>query len=609
MTESMRHELYYTSSQYVNSDIGLYAGWMSHSSPLARSMPLISRDRRYIVIMVGELFFPRNSASTTGDGGRDNTAADVLRLCEESGDQFLDRLNGWFSGLVVDLAQRKVTLFNDRFGMGRIYFHQGKDEFIFSSEAKSLLRVRPALRTLDPEALAQFLRFGCVMGDKSLFKGIGLLPAASSWSWTAARGAVTPNKKHYFDYKAWEQQPALPAVEFYQRFDETVARVFPAYSEASQPVALSLTAGLDTRLILASSCQNQLPCYTFGGEWGETFDTRIARKLAAIRALPHEVFRIDEHFLREFPTYAQRSVYISDGTHDVFGAHDVYFNQIARDIAPIRLTGKFGSEVVRIRNLVPAGDFPSNIVQPWIVPFLNNAPTFHQVSQRRHPLSRAVSEEIPWFEFGRVAVEQSQVVLRTPYMDNELVKLMYQAPLAVRASRDFTVKYVRDKAPDIIDVPTDLGQMASDSQFASKTIRAFYRALSKTEHIYLSATPHWLTRVDRSLGKLRLERVMAGRVKFENYRIWIKTHFADSIREILLNPQARCIDFFDKQSVARVVARHTAGTHNYLSEIKKMMTIELICSSLLAPAHGNAVHVPQRPVSSVTPESAELNAR
>ena len=128
-----------------------------------------------------------------------------------------------------------------------------------------------------------------------------------------------------------------------------------------------------------------------------------------------------------------------------------------------------------------------------------------------------------------------------------------------------------------------MGRLGKEGQPMAKIAYSLYWALFKIEYIYLYATPHWLTRVDRRLGKLRLERFLSGRQKFEGYRIWIKTHFADFIRDTLLNPRAQCTDFFDKASLARVVERHTAGTHNYLNEINKMLTLELICSSLLSP--------------------------
>ena len=36
-------------------------------------------------------------------------------------------------------------LFNDRYGMQRIYYHQSKDAFYFAAEAKAILAVRPEL--------------------------------------------------------------------------------------------------------------------------------------------------------------------------------------------------------------------------------------------------------------------------------------------------------------------------------------------------------------------------------------------------------------------------------------------------------------------------------
>jgi asparagine synthase (glutamine-hydrolysing) len=582
MVESMRHETYYVGGQYVSEDVGLHLGWLSHPGSLGETMPLISHDKQVVLIIVGEHFPSAPKASRNGDGLVYRSGQDLLRLYQESESKFLNHLNGWFCGVAVDLDHGRVTLFNDRYGMSRIYFHEGEDEFVFASEAKALLRIRPALRAIDPEGLAQYLRFNCVMGNKTLFKGISLVPGASSWIFS--RGAA-PQKRTYFDFADWEQQPAVGSEHFHQRFEETVSRVFPGYIDDPQKVGFSLTAGLDTRLIFASAGDKKrdLPCYTFGGIWGETIDIQTARKLAHVCHQPHEVVRITERFLQEFPGHARNSVFVSDGTHDAFGAHDVYFNQIAREIAPIRLTGKFGSEVVRTRKMIRSGDFPRYLLQPWLRPLLDEAQRLDQVSRNTHPLTRAVSEEIAWYEFGRVSVEQSKLILRTPYMDNELVKFMYQAPPGLRGSRDVQVGYIQGRNPRLVNFRTDMGSVGKDGDAMARATYGLYWALAKSEYIYLYSMPHWLTRFDRKLEKLRPERLIVGRQKFEAYRIWIKTHLAEFVRDTLLNPRARCTEFFEKAWVEKVVTRHTAGTHNYLREINKMLTLELIYSSLLLP--------------------------
>ena len=581
MTEAMRHESFYAGGQYINRDVGLYIGWVAHPNTLGACMPFVSQDNQVVLIISGEHFQTHHgSVSRSHEGIREQSGEHFLHLYRESEDRFLRSLNGWFSGVAVDLAKGKVTLFNDRYGMGRIYWHRGDGEFIFGSEAKSLLRVRNQLRAIELDSLAEFLNFNCVMGNKTLFKGVSLLPGASSWSFI---GSAAPQKKKYFDYAEWEHQSILPPSDFYASFKDTVSAVFPGYATGPEAVGISLTAGLDTRLILSSVLGQgyDLPCYTFGGLWGETYDIRTARQLAQICRQPHEVIRINEQFLRDFGSYAQKSIYISDGAHDALGAHDVYFNQMAHKIAPIRLTGKFGSEVVRTRKLIASRQFPRQLVLPDLGRHLDEAQPFSQISATAHPLTRVVSQEIPWGEYGRVSVEQAGTILRTPYMDNELVKLMYQAQPEARASRELQARYVIENGPSVAGLPTNMGPVWRNHKLLSQAAYFPLWALFKIEYIYLYSTPHWLTWIDRKLSKLKLERIIMGRQKFEGYRIWMKTHLADYLREVLLRPSAQLRDFFDRGAVFKAVTGHLAGTHNYLFEINKMLTVELICSSLL----------------------------
>jgi len=56
-------------------------------------------------------------------------------------------------------------------------------------------------------------------------------------------------------------------VEFYDHLNETFARILPKYLGGANSVAMSLTGGLDGRMIMAwaNPTPGALPCYTFGG--------------------------------------------------------------------------------------------------------------------------------------------------------------------------------------------------------------------------------------------------------------------------------------------------------------------------------------------------------
>jgi asparagine synthase (glutamine-hydrolysing) len=582
MIDVMRHEKFYRSGQYLNKDVGVYVGWMCHERSFADCMPLVSRRKNSILIFQGENYVDQETLSglpDSGNGVDDSSAQYLLKMYESMGPDFLRRLNGWFCGVLVDLNARKIILFNDRYGMSRVYFHAGEHEFLFASEAKSLLKVRSRLRVIQPGALAQYLRYNCVIGGQTLFKDISLLPPGSSWVFED--GALR-KKQRYFDPADWERQPLLPPEEFYEKFAETVTKVVPRYVKGPQEAALSLTGGLDTRLIATvfQRTKGLSSCYTFGGAWGETFDIKKARQIAAICGQPHETIKLDDDFFKDFPAFAQRSVYLSDGAHDAFGAHDVYLNKVARQIAPIRLTGKFGSEVVKTRRLIPWVSYNGDFIQPDLKPFLDELKPRDRFRQK-YSLITLVFEEIPWYESGRIAVERSQLTLRTPYLDNDLVKLMFQAESGVRATGQLQPRYIRENSPELNAILTNMGGLGNGGPLLMKVRYLIYRSLFKMEYYYLFATPHWLTWIDRKLEKLKLEKIVAGREKFEGYRIWIKSHLADFVMQTLSNPNARYAQFFDRRSVQNMVARHIAGTHNYLHEINKVLTIELAYASLI----------------------------
>src|SRR5262249_49244866 len=153
-------------------------------------------------------------------------ASSLVHLYEETGDRFFAKLNGVFSGLLMDFRRKEVVLFNDRYGLGRIYYHEAKDGLYFASEAKALLKVLPHLRRVDLRSLGEYFACGSVLQDRTLFDQTALLPPGSAWT---ARTAQPLQKKTYFDRTTLECQEALSEEEYYAKLKTTFARVLPRY--------------------------------------------------------------------------------------------------------------------------------------------------------------------------------------------------------------------------------------------------------------------------------------------------------------------------------------------------------------------------------------------
>ena len=107
-----------------------------------------------------------------------------------------------------------------------------------------------------------------------------------------------------------------------------------------------------------------LPSYTFGGMFRECQDVVIARKVARICQQSHQVIPVGKEFLSRFAHYAEQAVFLSDGCAGVNRAADLYANEIAAEIAPVRMTGNYGSEILRRLRAFKPGRPSAGLFQP-----------------------------------------------------------------------------------------------------------------------------------------------------------------------------------------------------------------------------------------------------
>src|SRR6266436_7639720 len=266
MVDSMKHESFHVSGTYCAKDLGVYCGWVALDNSFVASQVFLNEQKDVALIFSGDCFVDNELRPRLEQKGHrlDKHRGDwLVHLYEEEGDQFFEKLNGLFSGLLIDKKRNRAFLFNDRYGMERIYFCETKDATYFASEAKALLRVLPELRSFDQEGVAQYLTLGCTVEERTLFRGVQLLTGGSVWSFENGRC----RKRRYFYPETWETQLVLAPDRFESEFRETFNRILPRYFQSGSKIGISLTGGLDTRMIMAcrpATAQNPLS-YTFTG--------------------------------------------------------------------------------------------------------------------------------------------------------------------------------------------------------------------------------------------------------------------------------------------------------------------------------------------------------
>jgi asparagine synthase (glutamine-hydrolysing) len=310
----------------------------------------------------------------------------------------------------------------------------------------------------------------------------------------------------------------------------------------------------------------------------------VARQVAHVCGQSHEVIPVGGEFLSRFSEYAERTVYLSDGCADVNRASDLYVNERAREIAPMRMTGNYGSEVLRrTRPRRPNEPTPAfkpveplpGLFRPELLSHIHAARQTYANVLQTNAVSFAVFRQAPLHHYGLLALEQTQLGVRTPFLDNDLVRTVFRAPQSALVSNDVCLRLISDGNGDLRRIRSDRGLAGDQSKMLAAIVRGYLEFTFKAEYAYDYGMPQRMAQIDHLLSRFHLERLFLGRHKFAHYRVWYRDALSGYIREMLLDPRTLSRPYLDKRHVEMIVKGHLRGNRNFTTEINKVLTLEL----------------------------------
>lgn len=564
MVAALRHGASETSGVWCNEHLGIYAGWVERNRPAALGLPIHNEGSALTLLFSGEAF---------AEGAMWSAGLSQLLHSAEADPCFPKCLNGLFHGMLIDERDKRGILFNDRYGMHRLYYCETADAFYFAVEAKAILAVCPETRTIDPDGLAQFIACGCTLENRTIFKGISVLPAASVWMFRAGHIAL---KGSYFNPEEWEDQPPLDTESYYQHLKTAFAESVPKYFIGSETIGVSLTGGLDSRMLMAWSgaASGALRCYTFGSMYRESQDVKIARRVAQTCMQAHDLITVGQEFLRDFPRYAEQAVFLTDGCVEVKHAPDLYVGERTAHFAPVRVTGNYGGEVLRHVRTLKTADVVPGLFAASLDASIRNAKATYSSLLVAHPLSFAVFRQAPWRQYGLLALERTQQTIRSPFLDNEIVRTVFRAPKTSLESDGVSVRLIADGNGRLSTIRSDRGLLGDVRGLTAALQQAYFDFTFKAEYAWDYGMPDSVVRMDRAMKRLHLERLFLGRHKFTHFRIWYRDTLSSYVREFLLDARSLSRPYLKRGAVERVVTEHCSGLRNHTDTIHRLLTLE-----------------------------------
>lgn len=271
----------------------------------------------------------------------------ILHLYQEYGESCVDHLRGMFAFAIWDQPRKKLFCARDRLGIKPFYYAIADGRFVFASEIKALLEFPDLKPQLNRRALPEFLAFGYLAMEETLFQGIRKLLPGHRLVIDLAGGDKWPQITQYWDLDISTQETELKEAEYVAGFDGLFTEVVRIHLRSDVPVGVFLSGGLDSSSIAAVMAElrkEPIDTFSVGYAEDEYSETPYARQMAEhIGARHHEVIVGPDDFFESLP----RVIWHEDEPL-AWPSSVALFHvaQLAREKVKVVLTGEGADEIL-----------------------------------------------------------------------------------------------------------------------------------------------------------------------------------------------------------------------------------------------------------------------
>ena len=541
--------------------------------------PMTDFNNRFTIVFNGEIYnYPELFAKFSSKGYKFNSKTDtevILAAYQEWGEDCTSHLNGMFSFAIFDSINNTLFLSRDRAGEKPLFYGFNEGVLLFSSEIKAILYDQSIKRIVNSDSLDFYLSMGFIPGERSIFKNIKKLPAASSLLFNLESKKIKVWKYwRPFNYQSSENNlNSLSEPELLDKFEDFLEESVKKQMVADVDVGVLLSGGVDSSLITAMACRNsdRVKTFTVGFPGFSKLDERgharlIAKhfntdhtELAAEEINSDLLIKLASQFDEPIidssmlPTYLLcelvqkhcKVVLGGDGADELFGGYEHYSRMLWMKDNLNFIPKVFKSSISSFSTMIlPHGFKGKNWLQNLDVDFQNEIPliaSYFDVQLRKN-LMRHVNEDWETSSegyFQKTNLHNGDILERSLHMDftNYLAE-----DILVKVDRTSMINSLEVRSP-FLD--------KNIIEFAFNEVPSHLKANSKDKKIFLKQLSN------------RILPPQFDRLRKQGFVIpindWLKKGpLRDFFYNVLLDPQT----IFDKKIVKKLLRYQDIGLNN-----------------------------------------------
>ncbi len=305
--------------------------------------PIANEDKTIWTVLNGEIYnFQPLREELEQRGHRFATCSDtevIVHLYEETGEAFVNRLDGMFALALWDEREQRLLLARDRFGKKPLLYADTADRLIFASEFHALLSDPSIARDLDPTALEYYLTYMAIPAPLSIYRGVRKLPPAH----LLIRDRSGTRLERYWSL-AYTPKLAIGETEAAQRLLELLTEAVRKRLIAEVPLGAFLSGGVDSSAVVALMARcSERPVKTFsiGFEEARYNELPHARRVANAFGCDHHEFVVRPKAIEVLPTLVE---HFGEPFADSSAIPTYYLSRLTREHVTVALNGDGGDE-------------------------------------------------------------------------------------------------------------------------------------------------------------------------------------------------------------------------------------------------------------------------
>lgn len=566
----------------------------------AGHQPMQTPDGALVLTYNGEIYnFQelRTELESLGHQFRSRTDSEVvLHAYAQWGANCVTRFNGMFAFALWDKQRQELFIARDRYGIKPLYYAFFDSIFIFGSEQKAILQHPACKREMDQEALLEYFTFQNIFTDKTLLKGIKLLPAGH-YATIPLHGTELKITK-YWDYYFQEPDQKATEEEYAEELDRLFKQAVNRQLVSDVAVGSYLSGGMDSGSITAIAA-TQLPyikTFTCGFDLNSasgieiSFDERQKAEYMSYlfktehyemvlksgdmeRIMPRMAWHLEEPRVgQSYPNYyaaqlASKFVKVclsGAGGDELFGGYPWrYYRAVVND----NFEDYIDKYYAFWQRLIPNATLKEVFSPVWgDVKHVWTRDIFRDVFHKHeHKLecpedyvSHSLYFEAKTFLHGLLVVEDKlsmahSLETRVPFLDNDLVDFAMRLPISMKLRNLSDVVQINENEPG--HKPAKYFQKTNDGKLLLRKVMGRYIPSQITD-----AEKQGFSAPDAS---------------------WFKGESIEYVKKVLFNKHSKIYDYMDRDAVLALVNDHLNGKQNRRLLIWSLLNLEEFLSAFL----------------------------